>query len=198
MRIVLSGGPGGGKTTAADLFRRELGDCLVIVPESATLLFGGGYPRYHETEAIRATQRAIYQVQLGLEYTQAAQYPDRMLLCDRGTVDGAAHWPDGEDHFFTAMGTDLGSELRRYDAVLFFESAAVGGIEIEGGNPARIETLPQAVALDQKLHKLWSHHPRFVHIPHNRSFVHKIVTGLRAFEAIQRELTTSPVVSFGE
>src|SRR5687768_10782133 len=38
-RIVLTGGPGGGKTTAADLFRREIGDRVVIVPEAATILF---------------------------------------------------------------------------------------------------------------------------------------------------------------
>ena len=31
-RIVLTGGPGGGKTTAADLFRREIGEKVVIVP----------------------------------------------------------------------------------------------------------------------------------------------------------------------
>ena len=40
-RIVLTGGPGGGKTTAADLFRREIGDSVVVVPESATTLFAG-------------------------------------------------------------------------------------------------------------------------------------------------------------
>ena len=44
-RIAMTGGPGGGKTTAADLFRRELGEQVVIVPESATILFGGGFPR---------------------------------------------------------------------------------------------------------------------------------------------------------
>jgi hypothetical protein len=35
-RIVLTGG--GGKTTAADLFRRQIGERVVIVPEAATLL----------------------------------------------------------------------------------------------------------------------------------------------------------------
>ena len=30
-RIVLTGGPGGGKTTAADLFRREIGERVVVV-----------------------------------------------------------------------------------------------------------------------------------------------------------------------
>src|SRR5262249_25080846 len=43
-RIVVTGGPGGGKTTAADMFRREMGPALVVVPEAATILFAGGFP----------------------------------------------------------------------------------------------------------------------------------------------------------
>ncbi len=191
-RIAVSGGPGGGKTTAADLFRRELGDCIVVVPESATLLFSGGYPRYKEADAVRATQRAIFHVQRGLEYAQASRYPERILLCDRGTIDGAAHWPDGPDAFFASMDTTLADELLRYDGVIFFESAAVGGIEIEGGNPARIESLAEATELDRRLRELWCQHPRFVHIPHNSSFVDKIVSGVHALERLVVELGYQP------
>jgi dephospho-CoA kinase len=50
-RIVLTGGPGGGKTTAADLFRREIGERVVVVPETATMLFAGGFPRVGERHA---------------------------------------------------------------------------------------------------------------------------------------------------
>lgn len=84
-RVVLTGGPGGGKTTAADLLRREIGDKVIVVPEAATLLFSGGFPRPAEPQARRSAQGAIYHVQRNLEDIQAAQYPDRVLLCDRGT-----------------------------------------------------------------------------------------------------------------
>jgi predicted ATPase len=104
-RIVMTGGPGGGKTTAADLFRREIGERVVVVPESATLLFSGGFPRTDEPKARASAQCAIYHVQKGLEDVQSARYPDRILLCDRGTVDGAAYWPSGADDFFTAVGS---------------------------------------------------------------------------------------------
>jgi len=183
-RIVLSGGPGGGKTTAVDLFRRELGDGFVVVPEAATMLFSGGYPRYDEGHAIRATQRAIFHVQRGLEYAQASRYPGRILLCDRGTIDGGAHWPDGPDAFFAAMATTLDDELSRYDAVLFFESAAVGGLSIEGGNPMRTENIAEAAELDTALRDLWSKHPRFVHVHHDQSFMKKIMDGLTALEQL--------------
>ena len=82
-RVVLTGGPGGGKTTAADLFRREIGERVIVVPEAATLLFSGGFPRLTNSSAQRSTQCAIYQVQRGLEDIQAARYPDRILLCDQ-------------------------------------------------------------------------------------------------------------------
>jgi hypothetical protein len=178
-RVVLTGGPGGGKTTAADLYRREIGEDVVIVPEAATLLYSGGFPRAGEAGVRRATQRAIYHVQKNLEDAQAYHYRSRVLLCDRGTIDGAVYWPGEPGSFFTDVGTTFDQQLLRYDAVLFFETAAVGGVSIEGGNPQRTETIEEALELDRKLKALWSKHPRFVFIPHEASFMKKINSGLR-------------------
>jgi len=187
-RLVLTGGPGGGKTTAADLFRRELGERVVIVPESATILFAGGFPRTRELEARRAAQTAIFQVQRNIEDVQSVLFPDRILLCDRGTVDGAAYWPNHDRDFFESMGTSYEAELARYDAVVFFETAAVAGSSIEGGNPVRNESLAEAVELDRKLRELWSRHPRFLLVPHSTSFLRKITTGLALLESLVAEL----------
>jgi predicted ATPase len=184
-RIVLTGGPGGGKTTAVDLYRRELGERVVVVPEAATMLFSGGFPRVDEPSARVSVQLAIYSVQRNLEDVQAARFPDRVLLCDRGTVDSAAYWPKtAEGEFFHHIDGTLEAELARYDAVLFFESAAVGNISIEGGNPTRAENLAEARALDRVLRELWSRHPRFIHIPHRRSFMSKIMAGLDALKLL--------------
>jgi len=179
-RVVLTGGPGGGKTTAADLFRRELGPSVVVVPEAATLLFSGGFPRYSSVAARRAAQTAIFHVQRGLEDAQADVFRGRVLLCDRGTVDGAAYWPDGPDSFFAAHDTTLEAQLARYDAVLFFETAAAGGSSIEGGNRWRTEDADTALALDRDLRALYREHPRLTVIPHDPSFIHKVTEGVRA------------------
>lgn len=184
----MTGGPGGGKTTAADLFRREIGERVVVVPESATLLFSGGFPRSFEPHARIAAQRAIYHVQTNLEDVQSALYPDRILLCDRGTVDGAAYWPGEPVEYFEAVGSSHERELARYDAVLFFQTAAAGGMSVEGGNPTRIETNAQAAELDTRLNVLWSKHPRFMVVPHNPSFVKKIMAGLAMLENIVAQL----------
>ncbi len=187
-RIVLTGGPGGGKTTAADLFRRELGERVVVVPEAATLLFQGGFPRSSDKDAIVSLQRAIYHVQRNLEDVQSARYHDRILLCDRGTVDGAAYWPGEPSDFFEAVGTTIEEEMSRYDAVIYFESAAVGGLSVEGGNPTRIESIREAVILDQKLRQIWSKHPHFNFVGHNPSFFTKIETGFRLLSEISGHL----------
>lgn len=187
-RVVLTGGPGGGKTTAADLYRREIGDGVVVVPEAATLLYSGGFPRLGENGVRCATQKAIYYVQKYLEDAQSEHYQKRILLCDRGTVDGAIYWPKEPVGFFDALGTTLENELARYDAVIFFETAAVGGVSIEGGNPIRVESNEEAVILDRKLQELWSQHPNYVFIPHEASFIKKIYSGLEQLSKIVEKL----------
>jgi len=173
-RIALTGGPGGGKTTAAEFFRCELGDKVAIVSEAATIVYTGGFARTTNSDVIRSAQRAIYHFSRNLEEAQAAMYPDRILLCDRGTVDGAVYWPDGPEGFFREMGTSLEKELSRYDAVVFFESGAMGGYAIEGNNPARTESLVEAARLDAGHRGLWSQHPNFYLVSHQPSFLTKI------------------------
>lgn len=190
-RIVVTGGPGAGKTTAIDLFRRELGPRVVMVPEAATMLLGGGFPRVPEPSGRRAAQVAIFHVQRNLEEVQAARHPERVLLCDRGTVDGAAYWPGPPEDFFAALGTTLEQELARYDEVIFFETAAVGGLSIENGNRVRTETAAEAVAVDRRLREIWSVHPRFTFVGHNPSFLAKITDGLGKLSAIVDRLAVA-------
>ena len=187
-RVVLTGGPGGGKTTAADLFRREIGDGVVVVPEAATILFRGGFPRVPDPDAQCASQRAIFEVQSSLEDVHEHLYADRTLLCDRGTVDGAAYWPaerGGAAGFFEAFGTTHLAQLARYDVVLFFETAAAGGVPV--ASTGRTESVDEARRLDRRLHECWSAHPRFHFVPHRRSFLAKITEALELLEAVITE-----------
>ncbi len=174
-RIVLTGGPGGGKTTAADLMRREVGERIVVVPEAATMLFSGGFPRHKEIHARRSAQTAIYHVQRNLEDIHSTLFPERILLCDRGTLDSTVYWPsnDGES-FYDALETTLQAELARYDAVIFFETAAVGNLSIEGGNPTRTESIDEAIEIDRRLQQVWGQHPNYNFIAHEQSFLKKL------------------------
>ena len=44
-KIVLTGGPCAGKTTLTQVIAKAFPKHIVIVPESASLLFSGGFPR---------------------------------------------------------------------------------------------------------------------------------------------------------
>jgi hypothetical protein len=99
-------------------------------------------------------------------------------------VDGAAYWPDGSNAFFECFGVSPAEARQRYDAVVFLESAAVGGLAIVGNNRARLERLEEAVQLDARLRSLWEPHPRFHHVPHARSFSDKLESALETLESL--------------
>lgn len=183
-KIALSGGPGGGKSTAAELFKREYKDHISLVPEVATLLFKGGYPRVDSPLVVESIQSSIFHVQNNIENTYATLFPHHTLLCDRGTVDGGAYWPQGPDAFFEKMGTTIEKELAKYDAVIFFETAAAGGLAIDLGNPVRNEDQRKAIELDLRLKDLWSRHPNFVYIKNEPSFLEKILAGIKAMDKL--------------
>lgn len=183
-KIALTGGPGGGKSTAAELFKLEYKDFISLVPEVATLLFRGGFPRVDSPVVVESIQKSIFHVQNNLEDSYAALFPHHTLLCDRGTVDGAAYWPLGPEHFFKTMGTTLENELARYDAVIFFETAAAGGLSINLGNPVRNEDQRKAIEIDMNLKQLWSRHPNFVYVKNETSFLEKILAGIKAMDEL--------------
>ncbi|MFK8136741.1 MAG: AAA family ATPase [Bdellovibrionales bacterium] len=188
-KIVLTGGPGGGKTTAADLISRDFNDHIVIVPEAATILYSGGFPRRSDDFSRKAAQTSIYNVQKNLEEVQSIQSPDKILFCDRGALDCAVYWPDGPDDFFEWVGTTLEAELNAFEAVVFFESAAVGGSKIDSGNPIRNENLEQAKILDKKLRDIYSKHNNFYLIEHHEVFFEKMKTAYDCLQQILKDLS---------
>jgi hypothetical protein len=81
-----------------------------------------------------------------------------IVLCDRGTVDGAAYWP-GPDDLWTAVGTTLDEQLQRYDAVIHLRTPALhGGYNHQ--NPLRLESAAEASLVDKRLIDVWASHPR--------------------------------------
>jgi AAA domain len=188
LRIALSGGPFAGKTSAVNVISRELADSVCVVPEAATLLFSGGFPRCDTAnkEAMRYQQRTIYQLQTNLEDMIAVTHPSMVLLADRGTVDGAVYWDNGD--FFEAMGTTLEEQLARYDGIIFFESAAHDSMALDGNNPHRSESVAEAKEIDVALHRLWRRHERFRLVPNCTSFFEKLLLGISAFKSLVAEI----------
>lgn len=98
MKIVLTGGPCAGKTTMTQIFSQVFNSQAVVLPEVASMLFGGGFPRWQEKTAADSAQRAIYHVQCEMEAAYQSHFPDHHLILDRGTLDGAAYWSTGTEN----------------------------------------------------------------------------------------------------
>jgi predicted ATPase len=173
-KIVLTGGPCAGKTTIINEMAQFFRERLQVVPESATLLFKGGFPRWPEDKAKAALQTAVFRVQVELERSFSDKYPNVPLLLDRGTLDGAVYWPGDNEGFFQALQTSLNKELSRYDRVIFLRCADHTDY-IKNAEPSviRNETWQQAKKIDEAMLKIWSQHSNISVISRQEVFADK-------------------------
>lgn len=189
-KIVLTGGPCAGKTTA--LVRiiehfSSLGYKVFTIPEVPTLYSQGGWnyltpnrQLYYEGE------RAILETQLALEdsFMRLAETctEPTLVVCDRGTMDISAYMtPEMWQDITSKAGTNSGELRARYDAVLHLVSAADGAEQYytTATNATRYEQMNEeglriARELDKKVIKAWTGHPHLRVINNNDDFNAKL------------------------
>jgi len=182
-RVVLTGGPGAGKTALLELIRQSFCSHVRVLPESASIVFGGGFPREDDPPVRRAAQRAIFHIQRELESLDDRGNP-AMVLCDRGTIDGLAYWPGPPEEFWPSVGTTVDDELARYDAVIHLRTPP-----IEHGynhqNPLRTESAAMAAEVDVRIAAAWAAHPRRFTVKSSADFLDKAT---RALQFLRQEL----------
>jgi predicted ATPase len=170
---VLTGGPGAGKTAVLEVVRRQLCEHVVVLPEAAGIVYGGGFPRHATEPGRRAGQLAIFHVQDQLETLALAEGDPALVLCDRGVLDGLAYWPDGAGSFFAETQSTRAALFARYAAVLHLRTpTAAHGYNHQ--NPLRVESADEASAIDQRLLAVWEGHPRRVVIECTEDFLEKL------------------------
>ena len=187
-KVVITGGPCGGKSTGMVSIREALmkkGFRVLVVPEAATLLLEGGGNAALEN----ADYESIISFQIDLLYLQLS-LEDRMIsiarssgcktviLCDRGTMDGKAFC--SEEMWLEVMGRTGYDSARlrdtRYDMVLHLVTAAEGAGDYYTtvNNKVRTETPEQAIEQDNKLKNAYVGHPHISVIDNETSFVVKM------------------------
>jgi predicted ATPase len=181
--VVLTGGPGAGKTAVLEVVRRHLWEHVAVLPESASIVFGGGFPRKSTVAGRRAAQRAIYSVQRQLERLAIEEGEARVVLCDRGTLDGVAYWPLGDATFYAENGTERAQELTRYAAVIHLRTPTAG---YNHQNPLRVESVQEAAAIDERIARAWDGHPRRLFVESTDGFMEKVE---RAIALIRSEVS---------
>lgn len=184
--VVLTGGPGAGKTAILDIARRSLGQRVVVLPEAASILFGGGFWRRNTTVGRKAAQRAIYYVQREQQRMVIEEEQQSFVLCDRGTLDGLAYWPDEPSTFWQDLDTSSEVELARYDAVIHLRTPSQGqGYNHQ--NPLRTEDAARAAEIDESILQIWSAHPRHFVINSSDDFLTKVHNTLGRIESLLRD-----------
>jgi predicted ATPase len=181
--VVLTGGPGAGKTAVLDVIQRELCTHVVVLPEAASILWTGGFPRRHSMPARCAAQRAIVRLQIEMQRMVIEEGHAAVILCDRGTLDGLAYWPRTEAEYFDAFDSNRERELARYAAVIQLQPpSAAQGYRMEG---PRTETAAEAASIDLRIARAWSGHPRHVVVDNEADFLVKL---RRTIELIRAEV----------
>ncbi|MCX7647439.1 MAG: ATP-binding protein [Elusimicrobiales bacterium] len=183
-RIVFTGGPSAGKTSIIEIIQRRYPKEIISVPEAASILYSGGFPRIKGDDAMRHTQRAIYFTILELEDMYSKIYPDKIQICDRGTLDGIAYWPkDSEMGFTESVGTTTEKEYERYDILIHLKSPS--DEEFYKLNGTRNENHRLALELDKKTLKAWEGHPNRFVIDDEKDFLVKVE---KAVSIVENEL----------
>jgi len=164
--IVLTGGPGGGKSTLLDRCAAEptLAQRIVVLEEAIHGMRGCGLaPRSKEFQCAMVAAQIAAEDALG---RTMAGGPKQALVTHRGTLDPGAFWQSfghPRRSFFEMSRLTLQDHYRRYDLVLHLESAAVRLPEAYVRFPLahRPESVAEAARLDGLLGELWSGHPRY-------------------------------------
>lgn len=191
-KIVITGGPCGGKSTALPLIRQALesdGLNVIALPETATELMNSGiYP-------LSTGDRLDFQ-QLNIEYMLGKtrlfeRIADSMhdkrtvILCDRGLCDCKAYM--GEDIFnkqISRLGITPITARDGYDAVFHMVSPAVDKREAYVSDSHRLEDADTAAKLDRRVLKSWTGNPHLRVIDNqNKDFAQKTDALLREIKA---------------
>jgi CYTH domain-containing protein/thymidylate kinase len=189
-RIVLTGGPCAGKTTA--LVRviehfNSLGFKVFCVPEVPTIysLAGWNYNTPNRQLYFEG-ERAILETQLTLEdhFSRLASVCNKpvLVVCDRGTMDISAYMaPEEWEHITADLNTNSNVLRERYDAILHLVSAADGAEQyyttatnVTRYEKADEEGLRLARELDKKVIKAWTGHPHLRVINNHDDFEQKM------------------------
>ncbi len=194
-RIVLTGGPCAGKTTA--LVRviehfNSRGFKVFCVPEVPTIYSLAGWNYLTPNRQLYFEgERAILETQLALEnhFMRLAGVCTKpvLIVCDRGTMDISAYIaPEEWESICREAGTSPNVLFERYDAVLHLVSAADGAEQYytTATNSTRYEKADEeglriARELDKKVIKAWTGHPHLRVINNHDDFERKMQRVLR-------------------
>lgn len=200
-KIVLTGGPCAGKTTALVKINEhfsQLGYKVFTIPEVPTMVTQSGWNYLTDNKDFyKEGEKIILELQLALEdkmirLAETCTEPC-IVVCDRGAMDISAYISDEMwNELTSACGTS--TEVLRgnhYDAVLHLVSAADGAEQFytTANNAQRYEKADEAGlaiarSLDKKIVQAWTGHPRLRVINNGEDFDRKMQRVIKEISAV--------------
>ncbi|XP_076232041.1 TRPL translocation defect 14 isoform X2 [Calliopsis andreniformis] len=185
-KVVLTGGPCGGKTTGQTrlcTFFENMGWKVFRVPETATVLLSGGikFSDLNAEEAFKFQENLLRtMIQIENTFFQLGESCSRncLIICDRGAMDASAFISKDKWELMMASNGWNNVELRdnRYNQIIHMVSAANGAEEFYSmeDHACRSENVELARELDYKAAAAWVGHPYFDVIDNSQDFETKI------------------------
>lgn len=192
-KIVLTGGPCAGKSTAIDSIKNhfeKLGFNVIIINESATELINSGIKPFGENKIDPFEfQKIIFDYQLMKENILGNSVfdntKDTIVIHDRGIMDNKAYLTELD---FNRLLHDKNMQeiflLERYDAITHLVTAANGAEQFYtlSNNNARTETIEEARTLDLKTQFAWLGHDDLSIVTNVGDFEFKMLQTLNLIE----------------
>lgn len=199
VKIAITGGPCGGKTSGLARISQELSEKgyeVIVVPESATLIKNSGVRIGDDFVNTEYFEKMVLKLQLFNEklYEMYAENlsndKEVVMICDRGVVDCKAYIK--EETYQRLLKEEKCNEIEirdSYNAVFHLKTVADGNEEYYTceNNSARTETAEEAREQDLKTINAWIGHPHFRVIDNSTDFdgkMTKLMTEIYSFLGI--------------
>ncbi len=168
-KIVITGGPCSGKSTALPILAghlRSLGFNVITLPETAADLMRSGFTpdgmsSREEFQSLNINYM-LYKTDVFAKFSESLPDGDTVLLCDRGLCDGAAYMSDAEfKSQLDSCGLTKIAARDGYDAVFHMESAAKCAPNAYRNDDVRSESAAESAALDDATMRAWVGNPHW-------------------------------------
>lgn len=184
-KIVLTGGPCAGKSTAISKITKkfsEKGFIVLIVQETATEMINMGIRPFGDNKIDSYEfQKFIFHHQLAKEkliddYIKLNEDKDILIIYDRSLIDNAAYMSNDEfDKILSEFNLTKKDLFTRYDNVIHLLTAAKGtDFYTLENNEARSESKEEAIILDDKILESYLGFPHLRIIDNSTNFDEKV------------------------
>lgn len=193
VKIAITGGPCGGKSEVIKHLQASFGDQLTVLPEVATQLLEvplseGGVgvpgkdvewsPEWQDEFQRRVVEKQLDDETLLIQIASLKEDGIKVMICDRGILDGAAYIEGGRDELLESYGLREQLCFDLYDAVIHLNSLATDNPDLydqlKHTNPSRYEDVETARGIDERIGLAYEGHPNLIRIPASGELSRKI------------------------